>query len=62
MDGFNLPGVEVIEGSNIECGINVTVSSEDMVGEWTLISRVLSLSEPIERRQPFTIYVEGTEF
>lgn len=59
MDGFSLPGVTVVEGDNIECGIIVNVESEKQIGTWTLIGRALRFQDPHERRLPFTISVEG---
>lgn len=59
IDGFDVPGVEIIREAGVECGVKVTIKSEDSVGEWTLIARGTRLSERIERRLPFTIYVEG---
>ncbi|XP_062525413.1 uncharacterized protein LOC101737697 [Bombyx mori] len=58
MDGFNLQGIEIIEDTNVECGIRMTVLSEDMVGEWVLISKVTMLSDPMERRLVFKIHIE----
>ncbi|KAG6438623.1 hypothetical protein O3G_MSEX000099 [Manduca sexta] len=58
MDGFNLPGVTVVTGSEVVCGVTIEVFSEDMIGEWVLISRATMSSDAIERRQPFVIYVE----
>lgn len=58
MEGFNIPGIEIVTGSNIQCGVNVKVS-EGIIGGWTLIAREIRNSERIERRLPFKIYVEG---
>lgn len=60
MEGFHIPGIEVIASTNdIGCGVTVTVESEDLIGEWELIARETRYREPVEIRQPFTIYVEG---
>lgn len=59
MDGFNVAGVEVIEGNGIECGVIVHVLSEEAIGTWTLIARGTRSSQLIERRLAFTINVEG---
>lgn len=58
MEGFNIPGIEIVTGSNIQCGVNVKVS-EGIIGDWTLIAREIRNSERIERHLPFKIYVEG---
>ncbi|KOB77914.1 Uncharacterized protein OBRU01_03354 [Operophtera brumata] len=58
MEGFSVPGVDVIEENGVECGVIVHVLSEDAVGTWTLIARATSHSQQIERRLPFTINVE----
>ncbi|XP_037303325.1 uncharacterized protein LOC115453331 [Manduca sexta] len=55
---FNLPGVTPFTNQNVECGVRVTVLSEDMIGEWVLISRGNSVDNPIERRQRFIIHAE----
>ncbi|KAM3962088.1 uncharacterized protein ACR2FA_003772 [Aphomia sociella] len=60
MEGFNIPGIEAFEERDIACGINVNVTNEAMIGDWVLISRFLRLSDPMEQRLPFTIYVEET--
>lgn len=60
MEGFNIPGVEVIEGDNLSCGVLINVVSEDLIGNWTLISRKTQYtSDYLEQRLPITIYVEG---
>lgn len=60
MDGFNVPGVEIIEDHEVECGVIVHVLSEEAVGTWTLIARATRMSSLlIERRLSFTIDVEG---
>lgn len=59
IDGFNVPGVEILVENGVECGIKLDVNSFDMIGTWTLIARATKLYVPIERRQPFTIHVEG---
>lgn len=58
MEGFNIYGVQLVEASSAACIVSVTVS-EDLIGEWTLISRETRLGTLMERRLPFTIYVEG---
>ncbi|XP_061726565.1 uncharacterized protein LOC133532083 [Cydia pomonella] len=57
MEGFHIPGVEVVTASNINCGVTIEVS-EDLIGTWTLISREIRSSLAIEKRLPFIIYVE----
>ncbi|KOB77916.1 Endonuclease MutS2 [Operophtera brumata] len=59
-EGFNVPGVEVIEENGVECGVIVHVLSKDAIGTWTLIARAARKGVPIERRLPFTINVRGT--
>lgn len=60
MDGFNIPGLSVIEVSSAACVVSIAVS-EELIGEWTLISRENRIGTPLERRLPFTIYVEGIQ-
>ncbi|XP_063623885.1 uncharacterized protein LOC134795564 [Cydia splendana] len=57
MEGFHIPGVEVVTSSSISCGVTIEVS-EDLIGTWTLISREIRSSVAIEKRLPFIIYVE----
>ncbi|XP_047991670.1 uncharacterized protein LOC125230528 [Leguminivora glycinivorella] len=57
MEGFHIPGVEVVTTSNVNCGVTIDVS-EDLIGNWTLISREVRSSVAIEKRLPFIIYVE----
>ncbi|XP_063539029.1 uncharacterized protein LOC134748234 [Cydia strobilella] len=58
MEGFHIPGVEVVtSSSSINCGVTIEVS-EDLIGTWTLISREIRSSVAIEKRLPFIIYVE----
>ncbi|KAI8437498.1 hypothetical protein MSG28_011812 [Choristoneura fumiferana] len=57
MEGFDIPGIKIVTGSNVQCGVNVEVS-EGIIGDWTLIAREIRSSERIERRLPFKIYVE----
>lgn len=59
LQGLNLPNVEVINHREATCAINITVNSEDFVGNWTLLAEGSRYSEDIIRRQPFTIHVEG---
>ncbi|XP_053615492.1 uncharacterized protein LOC128678160 [Plodia interpunctella] len=58
MDGFNIPGIEIVVNDNNRCNIKFNVESEDLIGEWTLISREQRSSDAVEVRQPFTIYVQ----
>ncbi|XP_075984702.1 uncharacterized protein LOC142982192 isoform X2 [Anticarsia gemmatalis] len=58
IDGFDVPGVTIIKGSNTDCGVTVQLIDYSTIGNWTLIARGTRLSEPLERRQPFTIRVE----
>ncbi|CAD0204884.1 unnamed protein product [Chrysodeixis includens] len=60
MEGFNVPNVEILTDSRIECGVQINVPTEDMLGEWTLFSRSMRLSDPIERRLTFTLRIEET--
>lgn len=60
LQGLNLPNVEVINHREATCAINITVNSEDFVGNWTLLAEGSRYSEDIIRRQPFTIHVEET--
>ncbi|CAK1594014.1 unnamed protein product [Parnassius mnemosyne] len=54
-------GIEVIKDYNVACGVKVHVVSEQMIGDWTLISRGIRYStEVVERRLPFTIILEET--
>ncbi|XP_063357879.1 uncharacterized protein LOC134647200 [Cydia amplana] len=58
MEGFHIPGVEVVtSSSSTNCGVTIEVS-EDLIGTWTLISREMRSSVAIEKRLPFIIYVE----
>ncbi|XP_026761412.2 uncharacterized protein LOC113520310 [Galleria mellonella] len=57
-ENSNIPGIKIVEDPNVACGIIVNVQSEDMIGEWELIAWELRYSDPIEKRLPFTIYVE----
>lgn len=57
--GFNVAGIKFISEDGTGCGVIVTVESEVMAGEWTLIARAKNLSKSIERRLPFTINIGG---
>lgn len=60
MEGFNVPGVEIVTNSEIACGVKIDLKSEDLIGNWTLILRETRWgTDFLERRSPFTIYVEG---
>ncbi|XP_013186300.2 uncharacterized protein LOC106131675 [Amyelois transitella] len=58
MDGFNVPGIEIIENSENRCRFKITVLTDEAIGEWMAISREQRSSEAVEVRQPFTIFVE----
>ncbi|CAG5014603.1 unnamed protein product [Parnassius apollo] len=52
-------GIEVIKDDNVACGVKVHIVSEQMIGDWMLISRGTRYStEVVERRLPFTIILE----
>lgn len=59
MEGFNLPGITIVESSNTACGVSIIIENQNMIGEWTLISRSIVISQPVEQRLSFTVYVEG---
>lgn len=61
IDGFNVPNVEIINENFVECGVILHVAEENMVGTWTLLARARSFADPIERRLPVTIRVEGNQ-
>ncbi|XP_072933269.1 uncharacterized protein [Epargyreus clarus] len=58
LQNVNNKALEIITDPNVACGIKVTVDSEEIVGNWVLISRGESLGSRIERRLRFTISVE----
>ncbi|XP_059051951.1 uncharacterized protein LOC131846621 [Achroia grisella] len=55
---LNIPGVKIFDDPEYTCGVIINVQSENLVGEWELIAWELRHSSPIEKRLPFTIYVE----
>ncbi|CAH2095458.1 unnamed protein product [Euphydryas editha] len=57
---LNLPNVKVINHREATCAINVTVNSEDSVGNWTLVAEGRRYSDDIIRKLQFTIHVEET--
>ncbi|KAJ0172152.1 hypothetical protein K1T71_012125 [Dendrolimus kikuchii] len=58
MEGFKLPGITIENNSDAACVISITIDNENMVGEWTLISRAIIISQSVEQRLSFTVYVE----
>ncbi|KAJ8709262.1 hypothetical protein PYW07_009088 [Mythimna separata] len=61
IDGFNVPNVQILEETGMECGVRVNVTSLDMLGQYTLIARAtrtVPAIAHIERRRPFTIRIE----
>ncbi|KAJ8711830.1 hypothetical protein PYW08_008784 [Mythimna loreyi] len=61
LDGFNVPNVEIVEETGVECGVRVNVTSLDMLGHYTLIARAtrrFPTITQIEKRRPFTIRIE----
>lgn len=60
IEHLQLYGIEAITDYNVACGVKVHIVSEDMVGDWMLVSRATRFStEVVERRLPFTIVIEG---
>ncbi|CAH0731784.1 unnamed protein product, partial [Brenthis ino] len=55
---LNSSYVEVIPQDDESCYVTIKVISEEVVGNWTLISDGYLYSERVQRRLPFTIYVE----
>ncbi|XP_013166200.1 PREDICTED: uncharacterized protein LOC106116755 isoform X1 [Papilio xuthus] len=59
IEHMQLYGIEAINDYNVACGVKVHIVSEDMVGDWMLVSRATRFStEIVERRLPFTIVIE----
>ncbi|XP_013147609.1 PREDICTED: uncharacterized protein LOC106110352 isoform X2 [Papilio polytes] len=59
IEHLQLYGIEAITDYNVACGVKVHIVSEDMVGDWMLVSRATRFStEVVERRLPFTIVIE----
>ncbi|XP_050354983.1 uncharacterized protein LOC126776478 [Nymphalis io] len=55
---LNIDGIEAINHPDATCAIRISVNSEDMVGNWSLLAEGSRLSQNIIRRLPFTIHVE----
>ncbi|RVE49321.1 hypothetical protein evm_006034 [Chilo suppressalis] len=53
-----IAGVSWITDINVACGVKINVDGEYLIGNWTLLLRAIRLSTWIEKRQPFTIYIE----
>ncbi|XP_038207288.1 uncharacterized protein LOC119829009 [Zerene cesonia] len=53
-------GLELQTSSDFNCGVKITVLSEDFVGNWTLIANGLRFVTKVQRRLPIVIAVEET--
>lgn len=62
LETANIQAIKIIEDPNVACGVNITVLSEDVVGQWSLVSRGQRFDELLERRLVFTIRVEGINY
>lgn len=58
-EDMHISDVEIINYITVACGIKIYVSTVEMLGRWTLISRGTRSVEVVERRLPFTIFLEG---
>ncbi|KAJ2954852.1 hypothetical protein O0L34_g3169 [Tuta absoluta] len=56
--GLVRPEFQTVVQSKVACGVQVNVNDENAIGKWMLIARVNDQGSRIERRLPFTIYVE----
>ncbi|CAH2054300.1 unnamed protein product, partial [Iphiclides podalirius] len=59
LDELDIYGIAAIKDQNVACGIKIHVVSEDLAGNWMLISRSTRFStEIVEKRMPVTIILE----
>ncbi|XP_045504027.1 uncharacterized protein LOC123700753 [Colias croceus] len=53
-----MEGLELLTSSDFNCGVNITVLSEEFVGNWTLIANGKRFVTKVQRRLPIEISVE----
>ncbi|CAF4880530.1 unnamed protein product [Pieris macdunnoughi] len=53
-----VPGIKKHTAIDSSCGVNITVNSEDFVGNWSLQANGTRLNKPIERILHFVVIVE----